>query len=771
MSSPKKFGRKNYVPKEEPPIAQEQAPKEEEAKKSRYHHLYKEAQTHIWYNDEDPDLVPIKVALPTTPPLHTIDGYGLPPEEQKFTRRKMPDQLNNLIRQSKTIDNVWDTLLYNRHEYIESLNYIRWAWNHRINGYWCFINGVPTYIDGWHFFYLHFWHMESRLPTYRSRDRQWFIFARFCFTDTTSVELDDNGKPIVIVDDGRVTYKTYDTGNRTCLGFTYPKHRREGATSRSACIHYEVISRTNNANGGIVSMTGDKAEMVLTKHIAPAFKKMPFFFVPRYQGSDDPKAKLVFNSISKSTSSKGASINKDAGLDSQINFSTTSDPNFYDGYKLFFLHDDETGKTELTDVSERQQILAKSLLADGGGNFYGFYISTSTVGEMEGKGGDNYYKIIQNSHWQKRNLNGTTQTGLYTLFMPAYDGLGEGYIDEYGNSIIDRPTWQQETFTKKKIGARQFLDNQRSMYLSQGDIEKYNEECRLNPTRLKECFLRKQSDTGFNVKVLEETKYELMQNKALTIRGDFAWTSEFGSPVIFVDNPHSGKWVVSKLLDVHRTNKKLFINGQWAPDRPRFVISADPFKNAKSYQKKRLSLGAGCVFEERDYAIDGEGKDPSNWETYNFCATYLHRTETDDEYNEDMLKACIYYNGMFFPENNVDHSWMYFERMEFGGYLRYESDPQGKERPKPGFNSNTGSKQSLFDGIRNFVNVHGRRVRHIELIKEWLEIRGTDDMPNRDLFVASAGCLKGSISANNLEFEDNEESYVDLLQLFPSVDL
>ena len=63
-----------------------------------------------------------------------------------------------------------------------------------------------------------------------------------------------------------------------------------------------------------------------------------------------------------------------------------------------------------------------------GANIFGFLAYPSTVGEMEGSGGKQFFKVCQDSKFEKRDLSGQTKSGMLVLYMPAYEGL-DGFID------------------------------------------------------------------------------------------------------------------------------------------------------------------------------------------------------------------------------------------------------------------------------------------------------------------------------------------------------
>ena len=227
---------------------------------------YKDPDTYIEVNINDRDLIPILIKLPPCPKYHLIEGFGKPAREQKWQYPKMPKRLLELQKRFEVIDQVWDYLDKNQSIYKNEIAFIRAQWDRRLNGHWLFIHGKPTYIDGWHYFYCGWWNIDIGLPHFRDRDRRWFIAARSFYNEKREfLKYDENGWAIPDDDD---EYEMIDTGNRLFYGFNYPKHRREGATYRAECINYEIVSRIENAWGGIQSMNDVQSKKAFTKHLA-----------------------------------------------------------------------------------------------------------------------------------------------------------------------------------------------------------------------------------------------------------------------------------------------------------------------------------------------------------------------------------------------------------------------------------------------------------------------------------------------------------------------
>ena len=139
---------------------------------------YKSPDKYLWVNENDRDLTPLRLDIPKCPEYHLIDGFGLPAKDQIWKPPKMPRRLKELQKQFETIDEIWTELTKHQDIYEQEIKFMRRAWYYRLNGYWFFNNGKPTYIDGWNYFYIAWWKIDVGLPKFRDRDRKFFLFAR-----------------------------------------------------------------------------------------------------------------------------------------------------------------------------------------------------------------------------------------------------------------------------------------------------------------------------------------------------------------------------------------------------------------------------------------------------------------------------------------------------------------------------------------------------------------------------------------------------------------
>jgi hypothetical protein len=708
---------------------------------------YKKADRFIDFNKDDNVLDTIRYNLPKQPKWEEIDGYKLDPKEQKWKAPQVPLRLKQLQQSSETLQEIRDKLYRNQKEYAAEIAWIKQQWDRRLNGYWLFINGKATYMDGWHYFYCGYWNLDTGLPEYRERDYLFFHFARLCYNDTKT-------------NDG------IDVGRRVCYGFDYPKHRREGATYKAECINYEIISRSRNAHGGIQSMDGDSSkDAFMDKLIAP-WKKLPFFFKPKYTGSTTPKTVLNFDEPAINVTARGGLANVDVGLQSKITYASTANRGFYDGKKLMFYHDDETAKTIEEDVYMRHMVTKKCLSQANGRIIHGLTIKTSTVGEMSKQGGNNFYRLCKDSMYSERNENGETKSGLYNLFIPAYVCL-DGFVDIFGNAIIEDPTdediWRIPMPTRDKegklVGAKRYLNNIRKAYLESDDADSqdaYEEEMRLFPTSFDECFITSGAESGLPLPKIIRRIQELqfIPDVELGIEtGDFEWLNGQKDTQVVFRKHKQGKFRVSHLPNNPNQKYRATIwdvvstVNTWKPLYPgKYTSSADPFSFLKTQttSKNRLSKGAGATFFERDENVDPNDKPLELWETYRTVCTYSTRVKDPDDYAEDMLMMCVYYGSMMYPEINVDLIWRHFRRRGYLGYLKYGKDPSGRERNTPGFYNKGAIPQDLFTAHKRWLENHCMRERHIEILIECKEIKGVEDLTNRDLFVAVGGAYLGS---------------------------
>lgn len=770
---------------------------------------YKREDDYILFHEDDRDLSTIKIYLPVAPDLRLIDGWGKPAREQKFEYDEIPPRLisigNQIIKDREAagideefvaIQEVWAFLTKNQGRYKKEIKWLRRALYRSIYGYWTFINGKPTFIDPDHYSYLNFNHIDIGRPHYRDRDRRWFLAVNY-FENTTEApfgwkaEWVENGvthkvryfgnereaeEYEVLLANSNVAVSNYeikqednlvDLGYRTVMGINYPKHRREGATNKSS---WKILIRTlraKNRQSGILSMDEAHSATVFKSYTMKSFRELPWFFKPEYQGSDDNKTALVLRPSGKRVGSRGAMAFSAPGLDSMLDYSKNASSAYYDGKKLYYLYEDECGKTVLRDVYAGHDQTKHCMGQGDGANMEGFTIKTSTVGEMEKKGGQRFYKLCQASHYDKRNSLGMTTTMLVTIFMPAYDGLEE-FIGEYGESIIDTPTPEQAAFIGKDYGAKMHLKIKEMQLRASKDpdaMNDLNEFMRLHPTQYRDCFRRNTSDIGFNIAILNARINELMFTPTATQSGRFVYDEN--DLRVYWQEEKNGPWRNSLVLPPEETNRVVRDGeGSLVPENTtKFIISADPVKFMKT-EHRRMSDFGGAGFINRNYMIDDTETPVEEWQTHRFILDYRDRPPVKADASKQILYAAMYYGCLVSPEINVTDTWDFFVTNGYEKFLYYFTNPAtGMKKKTPGFNSQTGSKNDIFNAYRDYIELHGKRDMHERILNDCADIGGIEEMTDYDIFTAGGGCLisssnmlpQESINGQRIENRDNDE--------------
>ncbi len=276
------------------------------------------------------------------------------------------------------------------------------------NGFYFFNNGILTYITGKNYFYLQWWKLEDDIyPDYRDADRRYFLFL------------------------------DYWEGILWCLGIGRGKKRREGASSQAtANLIYECIFYTNS-NCGLVSKTNIDSRDTFTDMAAFGYNQLPIFLKPRQLNRADSVTELVFAAkIVKGENAAGK------GHRSKINYRAPVE-NAYDRGRMSRILADEGGKWPL-DVKFSKFISKITKTMVKGAKRVGFCEAPSTVNELTKGGGAEFKKFWDGAN-QFKSLFKKTPNRFVTYFTPAHDNY-EGFIDYYGDSVIDEPTEEQYEF-------------------------------------------------------------------------------------------------------------------------------------------------------------------------------------------------------------------------------------------------------------------------------------------------------------------------------------
>lgn len=723
---------------------------------------------YVWLNTDDPSLFPIRIEQidlirrtyrqynqpePTDwPAPDLVDGYGLPPDQQKFTREVVPQGLIDLERslrhelkpQGKTrdvsparrelqlIERFWQEINADQPKYAVEIEWLERMWYYRLFGKHLYINGKHTYLTGAYWFFLNFWYLNgNNLPEYRDRDRRWSIALKFTELDTTTfAKVDPETNEPIPEEDG--SYRMVDTGHRTLMGALFSKARRVGDTSRIEAAWEEFGSRTEGGKIGIQGMGEKNAETVFQEHLVYPFIKIPLFFKPIWdaQAGIMPKNTLLFddtNSVSE-------------GLHTIIDFATSSDKAAYDGKYLHRLHLDEAGKFSNSNINEVIDVAKFCLATGAGSNIHGLASATTTVDEIEEESaGENYRRLTDRSHYQHRDANGQTNSGLINVFFRAADGL-QGFIGPFGESIIGTPTPEQSMFIGKEYGAEQFIKNKKAELRRMKDWEGLAIFTRQHPECFSDCFTPPPKAQRFRRDLIEDRIDVIKQTPTIMpIPGDLVWLKGPDSTVAFIPNP-DGPFKVSRQFLSSETNQiRRHQDTYVLRDPTRFVCSIDTIGLNQPIGRK--SNGGIVVRWRRDFMIDKEDKPNDEVQSDRVVITYRNRP-TVDEFNEHALMCCVWCGAMAYPERNNANTIHHFRRRGYEGLLLYDIDRQGKRAKEPGWWNGAGRlMEEMITLMVQEVNSNINRHFHIDLLEELLRFEDRKSLTNLDLAASFLGTL------------------------------
>ena len=560
------------------------------------------------------------IVLPAQPPEKEIEGYGEPNDMQLWKRRAMPEELSRI----RSMDE-WGEM---PREFRQKFSpYIEEEFRRRREGFWFYNNGVPTYITGRHYMMLQWTRLDVGYPSFLNFQREIFLHLAACEADPR------------------------------CIGQLYTKCRRSGYTNICSAVLLDEASQVKDKLLGIQSKTGkDAQENIFMKKVVYMFRHYPFFFKPIQDGTTNPRMELAFREPSKRITKKNKTAQKGEALNTVINWKNTTN-NAYDGEKLHLLYLDEAGKWEKpTDIRDAWRIQRTCLIV--GRRIVGKALVGSTVNPMD-KGGKEYKELWRDSDPNERNANGRTRTGLYRLFIPAYESL-EGFFDKFGYPVIEDPDKVVEGLDGEDIifGAKTYLKNERQSL--KHDPSELNEVTRQFPFTEDEAFRDSIDGSLFNIgKIYEQIQYndDLYPNPVVV--GNFVWRNgEKDTKVLFKPDA-KGRFKVAWM----------------PPENMRNLSKIDRGKKVAP----NAELGVGGVDSyDLDATVDGRGSKgalhlynkfhmqyPSNM----FVLEYASRPPLAKIFYEDVLMAAVFYGYPILIENNKYGIARYFETRGYDGYL------------------------------------------------------------------------------------------------------
>jgi hypothetical protein len=390
------------------------------------------------------------------------------------------------------------------------------------------------------------------------------------------------------------------------------------------------------------------------KKVVAIFRSYPFFFKPIQDGTTNPRMELAFREPSKRITKKNKTSQRGDALNSAINWKNTTN-NAYDGEKLHMLYLDEAGKWEKpTDIREAWRIERTCLIV--GKRVVGKALVGSTVNPMN-KGGEEYKGLWLDSDPNERNNNGRTRSGLYRIFIPAYDAL-EGFFDRYGNPIVDNPENPVEGIDGEMVdqGSRKYLKNERHSF--RNDPSELNEIIRQFPFTEDEAFRDSIEGSLFNIgKIYQQIEYNEDLYPNPVVQGNFIWRKK-DEEVVFSPDPN-GRFRVAWLPPDHLRNKKAENRGKRIAPNSHIGVGGVDSYDLDATVDGRGSKGALHLYNK--FSMDA----PPNM----FVVEYASRPDLANIFYEDVLMCAFFYGYPLLIENNKYGIARYFESRGYDGYL------------------------------------------------------------------------------------------------------
>ena len=566
----------------------------------------------------------LRIALPKRPVRVHVH------ELKKWVKQEQPKELSRL-------KNIFDWRAYPEDQKEKWFDYIDQEFKRRDEGFWFMNKDKPTYITGTHYMYLQWSKIDVGAPDFREANRLFYIFWEACKAD------------------------------KRCYGMCYLKNRRSGFSFMSSAETVNLATLASDSRYGILSKTGADAKKMFTDKVVPISINYPFFFKPIQDGMDRPKSELAYRVPASKFTRKKITANEYVehieGLDTTIDWKNTGD-NSYDGEKLNLLVHDESGKWERPDNILNNWRVTKTCLRLGS-RIVGKCMMGSTSNALD-KGGDNFKKLYNASDVTKRNRNGQTKSGLYSLFIPM-EWNYEGFIDEHGVPVFNTPDTDVFAPDGELIDVGVIDNWQNEADGLKDDQDALNEFYRQFPRTEEHAFRDETKNSIFNlVKIYEQIDYNEELGSSLGItQGNFQWIGgKKDTSVIFYPD-QKGRFKLSWVPPQHLQNKVVIKNGIRYPGNEH--------------------IGAfGCDSYDISGTVDGEGSKgalhgltkfsmedaPAN----SFFLEYLSRPPTAEIFFEDVLMALVFYGMPILAENNKPRLLYYLRRRGYRGFSMNRPD-------------------------------------------------------------------------------------------------
>lgn len=587
------------------------------------------------------------------------------------------------------------------------------------NGYWLFINGDLYWFTPFYYFFLNYW--------------------------------TDKGKQMRFVDSqmevAHWIWQIEEMDNM--MGGNLITNRRFGKTVfATAWAYFRTVTKKFHRTG-IQSKTNQDGKLVFGK-LVKSWQKLHSWLKPIDSGETRPATILEFSEPRTRSTSKEKKVYGSV-LESSIDY-RASEEDGYDGDELGTYLEDEFAKAIGVNTDTRWGVVQFCLLI--GATIVGKALRTSTVEEMERRGGKNAKKTWDDSLIKTLNpATGRTNSMLTNLFIPADFGFSgvhpitkEPFVSEYG--ISNRP-----------LAVKYILSIWENL-----KGEKLLAAQRKNPLTLKHAFQLANNSGTFDPEIYEylDEQKEYLEGTSLT--GERAPKNLRRTVTFYRDDDGLAKWkpderghssIVWDFPEFKQSNaRKIGEMSRWMPmNADSFAGGVDPF--AATIVSGAGSMGVLYIYRK------GDPSDPEN--SGLFVCRYAQRTRLKADFHKMVMIICQYYGCKANYESDVDDYYETFLQEGFKNYVMWRPkctiDPT---RRNVTVKYGTPSKdpfafQKHFQILVEYLLSRWHKIYFIELIDQLIDY-DIEDRTKSDEVIAAGMALIGGYVAPNERAKDTRST-------------
>lgn len=586
-------------------------------------------------------------------------------------------------------------------------------------GYWLFINGELYWFTPFYYFFLNYWTDKGKKM--RFVDSQ--LMASLWFWQIEQMDNMAGGNLITNRRFGKTVWATALAYFRTV---TNPFHR---------C--------------GIQSKTNADGKLVFNKLIK-SWQKLHNWLKPIDSGETRPATILEFSEPRTRSTSKDKKVYGEV-LDSSIDY-RSSEEDGYDGDELHTYFEDEFGKCISSNTDTRWGVVQYCLVI--GAQIVGKAIRTTTVEEMERRGGKNAKKTWDDSAISTLNATtGRTNSMLTNLFIPADFGFAgvhpitkEPFVNEYG--ISNRELTRQYILST--------WDNLKD--------DKLKAAQRKNPLTIKHAFQVANNAGSFDSEIYEYLDLQKEYLDGTSITGEVAPKNLRRQVTFYRDDDGLSKHKdddrghASIVWDFPSPNdsnsRRVGDGGYFKPMKTEeFAAGCDPF--AATIISGPGSMGVLYVYRKGDIT------DPE-WSGMVVCR-YAQRTRMVEDFHKMVMIIIQYYGCKVNYECDVPDFYETFLRELFKFYVMWTPkiavDPSKRNHtPRPGtLSKDPFAFQKQFQVLVEYLLSRWHKILFIELIDQLIDF-DVEDRTKSDEVIAFCMALLGGWQSGTSTVKDNRST-------------